>query len=48
MEETGVRNGKLEIDQEKMEYINFAYNEKITYWKKAALDRVSNERGAKE
>ena len=48
MDEAGVGTRKIEIDQEKMEYINFAYNEKITYWKKAALDRVSNERGAKE
>ena len=31
-----------------MEYINFAYNEEITYCKKAALDRVLNEREEKE
>ena len=31
-----------------MEYINFAYNEEITYWKKAALARVANDREEKE
>ena len=40
MDETEVRTRKIEIDQEKMEYINFADNDEITYWKKAALDRV--------
>ena len=39
---------RIEIDQENMEYINFAYNEEITYCKKAALDRVLNEREEKE
>ena len=34
MDETEVRTRKIEIDQEKMEYISFAYNEEITYWKK--------------
>ena len=47
MDEAEVRTRKIEIDQEKMEYINFAYNEEITYWKKAALDRVLNERKEK-
>ena len=31
-----------------MGYINFAYNEEINYWKKAALARVLNEREEKE
>ena len=44
MDEAEVRTRKIEIDQEKMEYINFAYNEEITYWQKAALDRVLHER----
>ena len=43
MDKTEVRTRKVEIDQENMEYMNFAYNEEITYWKKAALDRVLNE-----
>ena len=44
MDETEVRTRKIEMDQEKMEYMNFAYNEEIIYWKKAALDRILNER----
>ena len=39
MDEAEVRTRKIEIDQEKMEYINFPYNEEITYWIKAALAR---------
>ena len=48
MDEAGVGTRKIEIDQEKMEYINFAYNEEIIYWRKAALDRVLNEGEEKE
>ena len=48
MDETEVRTRKIEIDQEKTEYINFAYNEEITYWKKAVLDRVLKGRDEKE
>ena len=48
MDETEVRTRKIEIDQEKTEYINFAYNEEITYWKKAVLDRVLKDRDEKE
>ena len=48
MDETEVRTRKIEMDQEKMEYMNFAYNEEIIYWKKAALDRILNEREEKE
>ena len=31
-----------------MEYINCAYSEEITYWKKAALARVLNDSEEKE
>ena len=48
MDDAEVRTGKTEIDQTKMEYINFVYNEEITYWKKAALARVLNESEEKE
>ena len=48
MDEAGVGTRKIKIDQEKMEHINLAYNEKIIYWKKAALDRVLNEGEEKE
>ena len=39
MDEVEVRTKKMEIEvnQEKMEYINYAYNEEIIYWIKAAL-----------
>ena len=43
MDKAEVRTRKIEIDQENMEYINFAYNEEIIYWEKAALDRVLSE-----
>ena len=48
MDETEFRTRKTEIDQEKMEYINFAYNEEITYWDKVAFDMVLNEREEKK
>ena len=48
MDETEVRTRKIEMDQAKIEYMNFAYNEEIIYWKKAALDRILNEREQKE
>ena len=48
MDETKFRTRKIEIDQEKMEYVNFAYNEEITYWDKVAFDMVLNEREEKE
>ena len=31
-----------------MEYINYSYNEEITYWEKAALAGVLNESEEKE
>ena len=48
MDEAEVRTRKIEIDQEKMEYINSAYNEEIAYRKKATLARVLNESVEKE
>ena len=48
IDETEVRTRRIEIDQENIEYINSAYNEEITYWKKGALDRVLNKWKEKE
>ena len=48
MDEAEVRTRKIEIDQEKMEYINSDYNEEIAYRKKATLARVLNESVEKE
>ena len=45
MDEAEVRTKKIEVevDEKKMEYINYAYNEEMTYWKKPALAKVLNE-----
>ena len=50
MEEVKVRSTKIEIElnQEKIRLYKFAYNEEITYWKKAAWVRVLNESEEKE
>ena len=48
MDEAEVRTRKIEMDQERMEYIDLAYNEETTYWKRAALTRVLNEKEEKE
>ena len=50
MNEVGVRAKKIEIEgnQEKMNYINYAYNKEVKYWKKAALTRVLNESDKKK
>ena len=48
MDEVEVRTKEIEVNLEKMEYINYAYNEEITYWKKAALSRALNESEGKE
>ena len=34
---------EIEVNQDKIDYINYAHSEEITYWKKAALERVSTE-----
>ena len=50
MDEAEVRTRKIEteLNQEKTDYINYAYNEEIAYWKKAAFARVLNEGEEKE
>ena len=48
MDEVEVRTKEIEVNPEKMEYINYAYNEEITYWKKAALSGALNESEGKE
>ena len=39
---------EIEVHQGKIDYINYACNKEITYWKKVALDRVSTENEEKE
>ena len=48
MDEVEVRTKEIEVNPEKMEYINYTYNEEITYWQKAALARALNESEEKE
>ena len=45
MDETEVKTKKMEtkLNQKKIDYINYAYNEKIICWKKATLERVLND-----
>ena len=39
---------EIEVNQEKIDYVNYVYIKEITYWKKAALERVLNESEEKE
>ena len=48
MDEVRTKNIETEVNQEKIDYISYAYNEEIAYWKKAALARVLNESKEKE
>ena len=43
-----IKKIETELNQEKIDDINYAYNEEITYWKKATLARVLNESEGKE
>ena len=48
MDEVRTKKIKIEVNQEKKDYINYAFSEEIKYWKKAALERVSTESEEKE
>ena len=48
MDEVRTKNIETEVNQEKIDYISYAYNEEIAYWKKSALARVLNESKEKE
>ena len=50
MDEVEVKTKKreTEVNQETTDYINYAYNKEITWWKEAVLERVLNERKEKE
>ena len=39
---------EIQVNQEKIDYINYAYNKKITYWKKVTLEKVSTENEKKK
>ena len=48
MDEVKTKKIEIQVNQEKIDYINYAYNKEITYWKKAALEKVLTENGKKE
>ena len=49
MDEVRTRNKiEVEIDQEEVDFINDAYEKELQCWKRAALESVSTENGAKE
>ena len=48
MDEVRTKQRQIEVNQERIDYINYAYSEEMTYWKKAALERVSAESEEKE
>ena len=48
MDAVRTKNIEIEVNQDKIDYINYAYSEDVTYWRKAALERVSTESEEKE
>ena len=49
MDEVRARNKiEVEIHQQKVDFINDAYEKELQYWKRAALESVSTENEAKE
>ena len=48
MEEVKMKKIEIEVNQDKIDYINYAYNEEVTYWRKADLKRVSTESEKRE
>ena len=45
-----VRRNKIEVEihQEKVDFVNDAFEKELQYWKRAALESVSNKNEAKE
>ena len=43
MDEVRTKKIEIEVNQGKIGYINYTCSKEITYWKKAALERVSTE-----
>ena len=48
MDEVRTKQTEIEVNQEKIDYINYAYSEEVTNWKKAAWERISAESEEKE
>ena len=39
---------EIEVNQDKIDYINYGYSEEVTYWRKSALEKVSTDSEEKE
>ena len=48
MEEVRMKNIEIEVNQDKIDDINYAYNEEVAYWRKVDLKRVSTESEKRE
>ena len=48
MDEVRTKNIEIELNQEKIDYMNYTYSKEITCWKKAALDIVLTENEEKK
>ena len=48
MDEVRESRIEVEISQEKIDFINDAYEKELRYWKRAALESVSTENEARE
>ena len=48
MDEVRTKKIEIEVNQDKIDYINYANSEEVTYWRKGALERVSIESAKRE
>ena len=48
MDEVRTKKIEIEVNQDKIGHINYAHSEEITYWIKAASERISTEGEEKE
>ena len=44
MEEVRTKKMEIEVNQDKIDYVTYAYSEEVTFWRKAASKKVSTER----
>ena len=48
MGEVRTKKIEIEVNQDKIDCINYAHGEEVTYWRNAALQRVSTESEERE
>ena len=48
MEDVRTKKIEINVNQDKIDYRNYAYSEEVTYWRKETLERVSTEGNEKE